>query len=303
MGEWVRQSANGLRQTGFAGPQCESIKRVKRPRHFPVAMLGTGSTRSRLVWLGMAIAIGALLAVLGPFGSYLNGGPVRLACYWIGATVLGLVLYGSTYKIVAASLAPSSPGWWPALIVATLIASVPEALLTRASAFWLWPELARLQLPFHLWFAQTALVGAVLTAAANFAGRRVAARQDAIRSLAPSSQATDPLLSGDVLALQMEDHYVRVHRSDGSRLLLMPLSRAIACVEADGLRIHRSWWIARHAVATVEGDARSMRVRLSNGVVAPVARSSVTHLKAAGWIADAASDDDILKLGSSATNL
>lgn len=85
-----------------------------------------------------------------------------------------------------------------------------------------------------------------------------------------------------MLALQMEDHYVRVHQSNGSELILLPLSRAIEAVSVDGLRTHRTWWVARHAVTAVEGDARSMRLRLSNGLVAPVARSAIIHLKAAG---------------------
>lgn len=94
-------------------------------------------------------------------------------------------------------------------------------------------------------------------------------------------------LGGDVLALQMEDHYVRVHRPAGTELILMPLGRAIEAMQVEGLRTHRSWWVASHAVAAVEGNARSMRPRLSNGVVAAVARSAVIHLKTAGWFVDA----------------
>jgi len=167
-----------------------------------------------------------------------------------------------------------------------LLASVAEALATRMAAFWLWPELARFGLSFPLWFAQTATIGVIATAAIGFALRRFAP----IPPEASASQPTiDPIvipLGGGVLALQMEDHYVRVHRPTGSELILMSLSRAIEAVDVDGLRTHRSWWVAAHAVAAVEGNARAMRLRLSNGLVAPVARSAVTQLKAAGWIKD-----------------
>jgi DNA-binding LytR/AlgR family response regulator len=91
----------------------------------------------------------------------------------------------------------------------------------------------------------------------------------------------------DVLALQMEDHYVRVHRASGSELVLLTLGRAIERVDTKGLRTHRSWWVADHAVASVEGNARSMRLRLTNGVIVPVARSAVAQLRSAGWIGDA----------------
>jgi DNA-binding LytR/AlgR family response regulator len=88
----------------------------------------------------------------------------------------------------------------------------------------------------------------------------------------------------------MEDHYVRVYRPHGSELVLMPLGRAIRRAEAEGLQTHRSWWVARHAVVRVEKNARSMRLHLSNGVIAPVSRSSIIHLKTAGWIADQEND-------------
>ena len=237
-------------------------------------------------WVGLAVAIGALLAILGPFGSYLNGGPVRLLAYWIGAMLLGLGLYGAAFRIVGIWTTIGSRTWWLALIGATLLASIPEALATRVAAFWLWPELARLDLSLPRWFAQTATIGVIAMAGVGFVLRRSApvSHDDPV-----SPPPVDPIatpLGGEVLALQMEDHYVRVHRPAGSELILMPLSRAIEAVEADGLRTHRSWWVAAHAVATVEGDARSMRLRLSNGMVAPVARSAVTRLKAAGWIRD-----------------
>lgn len=247
--------------------------------------------RSRLAtpvvcWVGLAIVAGALLAILGPFGSYMNGGPVHLLAYWIGAMLLGLALYGAAYRIVSISTVIGSRRWWLALIGAVLLASIPEALATRMAAFWLWPELAQLDLSFPLWFAQTATIGVIATVGVGFVLRRspLISHDDPV-----SSPSVDPIvtpLGGAVLALQMEDHYVRVHRPAGSELILMPLGRAIEAVEADGLRTHRSWWVAAHAVTAVEGNARAMRLRLSNGMVAPVARSVVTHLKAAGWIKD-----------------
>ena len=203
--------------------------------------------------------------------------------------LLGLLLYGSAYKVVSAWVRPNSLGWWPAFTGATLLASVPEALATRAAAFWLLPGLAHHRLPLPLWFAQTATIAVLCMGAVSFVLRRSAPASSRGQASLPPSYAAKASFGKDVLALQMEDHYVRVHRSAGSELILMPLARAIDSIEAEGLRTHRSWWVARHAVAAVEGDARSMRVVLSNGLVAPVARSSVTHLRAAGWMSDAAS--------------
>lgn len=252
------------------------------------ALLAPGRRRAAtLLARGIAVAVlaGALLAMLGPFGSYTNGGPVRLLGYWIGAMLLGLPLYGAGYAIAAKATA-GAPRWsWPALIAATLLASIPEAWVTHAAAFRLWPELRGAHLSAPLWFAQTATVGVVAMVGMRLILRRAASASRDRPAPPPSARNVDRL-GGEVLALQMEDHYVRVHRPGGSELVLMPLGRAIDAMQRPGLRTHRSWWVARHAVAAVEGDARAMRLRLSNGLVAPVARSAVTHLKAAGWIAE-----------------
>lgn len=232
----------------------------------------------------IAVIVGAVLAVLGPFGSYMNGGVARRALYWIGAMVLGLALYGAAFWIVKATTSAASRLWWPALIAATSLVSVPQALATRAAAFWLWPELGHLGLSNGLWFAQTATLGLLMMLGTAFALR--SKRQATLKAPSASAPTDAPSLGKDVLALQMEDHYVRVHRAHGSDLILMPLGRAIARVEAEGLKTHRSWWVASHAVVRVEGTARSMRLHLTNGVVAPVARSAVLPLKAAGWLTD-----------------
>ena len=77
----------------------------------------------------------------------------------------------------------------------------------------------------------------------------------------------------------MEDHYVRVHTTRGSGLVLMRFSDAIAELEATpGLRIHRSWWVAARAVAEVERSARSTKARLINGLRAPVSQPYIQAL-------------------------
>lgn len=92
-------------------------------------------------------------------------------------------------------------------------------------------------------------------------------------------------LGRDVVALQAEDHYVRVHTSVGSALLLMRLADAIAELEGvEGLRVHRSWWVARRAVAAARPEGRRAVLTLSNGVEAPVTREGVPEIRRSGWL-------------------
>ena len=49
-------------------------------------------------------------------------------------------------------------------------------------------------------------------------------------------------LRRDILALEAEDHYLRVHTLHGSALILMRLADAAAIIDPRlGLRVHRSW--------------------------------------------------------------
>lgn len=93
-----------------------------------------------------------------------------------------------------------------------------------------------------------------------------------------------PFRHGPVVALQAEDHYLRVHTPAGSTLILMRLSDAIAELDgADGAQIHRSWWVARSAVERVErGDGRAT-LHLADNVAVPVSRTHYRSLRDAGW--------------------
>lgn len=92
-------------------------------------------------------------------------------------------------------------------------------------------------------------------------------------------------LGRDLLALAMEDHYVRVHTALGSDLILMRLRDAVAELDGvPGLQVHRSHWVAAQAVAGVERrpDGKLTLV-LTNGLRVPVSRSYAADVRAAGW--------------------
>jgi len=80
-----------------------------------------------------------------------------------------------------------------------------------------------------------------------------------------------PAIGRDVIALEAEDHYVRVHTMAGSALILMRFSDAITLLAAlDGLRVHRSYWVRRSSVAETRSNGRGMTLLLDNGLHIPV---------------------------------
>ena len=92
------------------------------------------------------------------------------------------------------------------------------------------------------------------------------------------------LRAADIYAVEAEDHYLRVHTDRGSDLLLMRLADALEeLAPIEGARTHRSWWVARAAVAEARrGDGRATLV-LRDGREAPVSRSYAPALREAGW--------------------
>jgi DNA-binding LytR/AlgR family response regulator len=92
------------------------------------------------------------------------------------------------------------------------------------------------------------------------------------------------LRGAEVYAVEAEDHYLRIHTSQGSDLILMRLSDAIAELDGiEGAQTHRSWWVAKAALAdATRGDGRAV-LKLKDGTEAPVSRSYSKSLRDAGW--------------------
>jgi hypothetical protein len=91
--------------------------------------------------------------------------------------------------------------------------------------------------------------------------------------------------TAELHAISSEDHYLRVHTSLGEELILMRLADAVRELSgADGLQVHRSWWVAKSGVTEEKRvDGRSLLV-LPSGTEVPVSRSYRNKAKDAGLI-------------------
>ena len=86
-----------------------------------------------------------------------------------------------------------------------------------------------------------------------------------------------------MLALEAEDHYVKVHTDQGSTLLLYRLSDAINDLGIpDGIRVHRSFWVRKSAVSRVAPNGKGMLLTLSNGLEVPVSQAYKELARQAG---------------------
>ncbi|MGB0696330.1 MAG: LytTR family DNA-binding domain-containing protein [Rhodospirillaceae bacterium] len=93
-------------------------------------------------------------------------------------------------------------------------------------------------------------------------------------------------LDGSIISIESEDHYLRIRTNSGSDgLILGRLTDAAQELgEHAGRRVHRSWWVARSAVAGSERRGRSMILKLKDGREVPVARAQVQTLRSEGWL-------------------
>ncbi len=90
-------------------------------------------------------------------------------------------------------------------------------------------------------------------------------------------------LGRNVLALQAEDHYVRVYTDVGSTLVLARLSDAAEeLASLDGVRVHRSWWVRREAVEHVAVNGKGLLLTLATGLQVPVSQAYKEVARQAG---------------------
>ncbi len=87
-----------------------------------------------------------------------------------------------------------------------------------------------------------------------------------------------------LIAVEAEDHYLRVHTAGGETLVYMRFADALdALAKGDGLRVHRSWWVARPAVETVRWRNGRGELGLNNGIKAPVSRTYAADVRKVDW--------------------
>jgi DNA-binding LytR/AlgR family response regulator len=88
-------------------------------------------------------------------------------------------------------------------------------------------------------------------------------------------------IGSDILALETEDHYLRVHANGGSALILMRMADAVASLDPRlGAQVHRRWWVAEAAVAGLRSEAQKLSLCLVDGRRVPVGRTFAAAAKA-----------------------
>lgn len=240
---------------------------------------------------GGAVGVALLLALLGPFGSYAAPLPDRLL-FW-GATVL----LGTGLSVLAALLLPSR--WrqvsWPIYVTgATLVLGPVQTIFVQMLLPLIAPPETVAEVRFWDQVPEVMLLMALGTALSIGFIRWSAPAQGHGPATVPPPPPTPttsffdrlpPALGRDLLCLEMEDHYLRVHTARGNVLILLRLRDAVAELRTvPGAQVHKSWWVARAAVACATRSKSGWDLVLTDGRRVPVGRSFQRVLAADGWL-------------------
>jgi hypothetical protein len=264
--------------------------------------------RRIVIDLAVMTVIGVFLGLIGPFGTMAMPLSWRMLS-WLAFAYVGYAIYSPMGLLVGwgqTALALPRVGLWVAVVViATIPMTIAVQLIMSLPGPLRWPGLEVIVGTY----SSVLVIGGGVTLLFQMIkpGFREAAPRPAMPASppeppsappsapAPASAAPPPPnplfdqlppeLGSDIIALEMEDHYVRVHTALGSALVLMRLRDAMALVgEIEGMQVHRSWWVARAAVEDAVRDGRNIRLTLARGIEAPVARAKIADLRDARWI-------------------
>lgn len=256
--------------------------------------------REWVIEIAVMLAIGIVLAALGPFGSFTLGTFADRLLYWIPAALLGYTIVRPTTLVALVIAKRLTLPEVPSAGVGILVAAVPGTYAIAYLGGYRPGAEPQFQELFQL-YLHVALIGILVMLVFLLIERRAVSLavpkqfQTPVPSppLVAKHEAFTPFLRrlpvawrDQLVALEMEDHYVRAHGPGASVLILLRMRDAESELAGyDGLRVHRSWWVARRAVKQVLRTGRSVTLRLDGGLEAPVARDRIVALQDAGWLA------------------
>ncbi|MBN9524720.1 MAG: LytTR family transcriptional regulator [Alphaproteobacteria bacterium] len=254
---------------------------------------------------GAAVLLGVVFGSIGPFGTFYDLAPPVRYGYWLIATIGGwaqIVLIGT---LLEGRILPASRPLWLRSVISAAIGTVIISYEIPLLEAWFRPWNAGHLPPVWL----LALYNLPLTVGISLVFCFVFARHHAkeqasapppalpapVAAAPPSGPAIPFLrrvparLGQCLLALEMEDHYLRIHTALGSDLVLCRLGDALAELEGcDGLQVHRSFWVARRAIAGHQRRNGRVTLTLTNGLEVPVSRTYLPVVRDAGWLTEAA---------------
>ena len=248
--------------------------------------------------LAPLLGVGLVAGLVGPFGTYGQLPLLPRLAYWLAVISLNWALADAGIRRVDALAGGRLPARRISVpLLGALLVSVPAtgvvALAGGLSGIG-WPGsvadlywkvlvlLAAISLPAYAWEDLREDAAAARAGAAAQASQGPAPAPGTGLALF-LSRLPGPL-PGQLLCLEMQDHYLAVHTTGGTEMILCRMEDAARELDAIGRRVHRSWWVASDAVEGATRTGQRPVLRLVDGRSVPVGRSFRPALREAGWL-------------------
>lgn len=231
-------------------------------------------------------AVSAVLSLIGPFGTISSLPLLPRAAYWTFLTMAG---YAVGCLAADALLRPSAAPARHVLRIAAagaVTGAAMTALVSLLNVMVFGLPLLHDGLPALA--ATTLLISIIVMAAVDLFRRRLAPEAPAQGPARPRPPILDRLpleKRGPLVALSVEDHYVRVRTTKGEEMILLRLADAIREVgPSRGAQVHRSHWAAFDQVVSVARDGDRAILTMTAGGDIPVSRRHIPTIREAGLL-------------------
>ena len=249
-----------------------------------------GKSRSRKC--GLLLLTATILAFLLPYDSNGELDFVLGASEWFGHALVLMVSTGVTGRWLFPKMEDVRP--MVVLLVFAAVNAVPVLLVSMLLDY----LLVSFETPFNYsldvyfgWITESFLLTFLVIGVLSIVAVKFEFAEQHNTSAAtprPGQKFFNRLSKGtgtELMCLEMEDHYLRAHTSDGNELLHMRMADAVSELEGfPGFQVHRSWWVAIGAIEAIGKQNRDYKATLKNGMIVPISRSRVDVLKEQGFI-------------------
>lgn len=247
----------------------------------------------------ISFAVGIFIGFLAPFG--MDEIPMLWSMtYWVIVCLIGYFIYMPTIFFGNRLLAKILPARWCRIALGAFVASILMSFIIPVITWFVFSAEINFAIQFVELFPKVIVIGGVLTFS-NLLHDYLKRQKDdliALKNINETHEALNikntnqnieafmallPLdKRGELICLEMADHYVKVYTDKGHHLLLMRFKDALAkLTKYSGIQTHRSWWVALNAVTAVNKEGRKTSLLLINNIEVPVSRTYADNVKTA----------------------
>ncbi len=252
--------------------------------------------------LAILVGVGTFIGLLSPFG--MDDNPLYLSVfYWVSLSIFGYMLFAPSIHVSEHCLNKHVNSYWIRISIGAFFASIGMSFFVPILTWFYMGYPIDLFGNFFLIFPNVLIIGAVITliyvlaekykdkdAALTVSQEMLQSQRQALIEAKQenSTQLIEKLpveKRGELICLEMSDHYVKVYTDKGHEMLLMRFKDALNELNGyAGIQTHRSWWVATSAVTASAKQNRKIMLTLNNGLEVPVSRTYIDNVKRVGLI-------------------